>query len=373
MSLIRPIACLAAVLALLGAASNALAQYHQPFIDPTYFQPDLQFFAPAEVSAYSGGEPPNVGFYLDYDRMFINMTRPNGEASLFSPFQGDFTYGNRWELGYMTDDDTGWQFVAWNISGPDKFNRLFQERIDRINTDDDPPDDPDPILQDRNPRWYILTNSLNVARLASSEVNKTWRRKEFHDGSVFEPLVGLRYMNFQDRYRRDRYRRYDETPGPVPPPGQPDPANPNVEGNYEELSQDLSKFENAMFGGQIGFRYFGQRGHWMLSSEVRAFALQNYQTLYNTTYVIQTRYDNLGGDPELELRSRTDSILGADEFVFGGEVRAEASYELTRDINLRFGAVFMDLARGIGRGNLLRDNQQDVQIAGVSFGFTVNR
>jgi hypothetical protein len=373
MSLIRPIAWLAAVLAILGTTSSAQAQYHQPFIDPSYFNPDFQFFAPAEVSAYSGGEPANIGFYLDYDRLFLNVTRPEGEPSFFSPFQGDFTWGNRWELGYMTEEDSGWNFVYWNLSGPSKNYTLLQERIDRINDDDDPPDDPDPILQDRNPRWYNLYDSLNTAKFASTEFNKTWRKKPFHNGSIFEPLVGLRYMNFQDRYRRDTYTRYDET-GPIPgPPGQPDPADPNVEGEYEELSQDLAKFENAMFGGQVGFRYFGQRGHWLLSCELRAFALQNYQTLYNTLLVTQTRYSGLGGDVELQLRDRTDTITGAEEFVFGGEVRAEASYELTRDINLRFGGMFMNLAKGIGRGNEIRFNQQDVQMAGVTFGFTVNR
>ena len=374
MSLIRPFAWLAAVLALLGMTSSAPAQQHQPFIDPGYFNPDFQFFAPAEVSAYSGGEPANIGFYLDYDRMFLNVTRPEGEASLFSDFQGDFTWGNRYEIGYMTEESTGWQLVAWNISGPSKKNILFQERINRINTDDDPPDDPDPITQDRNPRWYHLVDSLNTARFGSLEVNKTWRRKEFHNGSIFEPLVGLRYMNFLDKYRRDTYRRYDET-GPIPgPPGQPNPAVPNVEGEYEELRKDLAKFENAMFGGQLGFRYFGQRGHWLLSAEVRAFAVQNFQTLYNTTYIRQTRYAGLeDSDVELELQSRTDLITGADEFAFGGEIRAEASYELTRDINLRFGAHFMDIARGLGRGNTIATNDQDVQMAGLTFGFTVNR
>ena len=39
--------------------------------------------------------------------------------------------------------------------------------------------------------------------------------------------------------------------------------------------------------------------------------------------------------------------------LFGGEVRGEASYELTRDINLRFGVTFLDLGQGIGRGDLL--------------------
>ena len=61
------------------------------------------------------------------------------------------------------------------------------------------------------------------------------------------------------------------------------------------------------------------------------------------------------------------------EFVWGGEVRAEASYELTRDINLRFGMVFIDLGQGIGRSRDINDNNEDVQLAGLTFGLTINR
>jgi hypothetical protein len=56
-----------------------------------------------------------------------------------------------------------------------------------------------------------------------------------------------------------------------------------------------------------------------------------------------------------------------------GEVRGEASYELTRDVNLRVGFVFLDMGQGIGRGDKLGQNNQAVQMAGVTFGFTVNR
>jgi hypothetical protein len=63
----------------------------------------------------------------------------------------------------------------------------------------------------------------------------------------------------------------------------------------------------------------------------------------------------------------------ATQFCWGGELRGEAAYELTRDINLRVGFVFLDLGQGIGRGDLLRFNNQAVQMAGVTFGFAVNR
>ena len=69
MSMIRPFAWLAMLVAIVGASASAHAQHFQPFIDPGYFgQPEFQFFAPPEVSDFSGGEPPNTGVYATYDR-----------------------------------------------------------------------------------------------------------------------------------------------------------------------------------------------------------------------------------------------------------------------------------------------------------------
>ena len=104
MSLIRPFAWLAALALVLGLAAPASAQYYSPFIDVGTFEPDFQFFAPAEVDDFGGPEPPNTGVYFDYDRVYVDMNRPNGEPSLFSDTFGDFTWGNRYEIGYMTEE-----------------------------------------------------------------------------------------------------------------------------------------------------------------------------------------------------------------------------------------------------------------------------
>ena len=88
---IRPFVWLAALLAVVSLAGTAQAQKYEPFIDPGYFgQPDFQFFAPAEVGDFGGEEPPNTGIYFDYDRLYVDVNRPDGEASLGSEFQGDF-------------------------------------------------------------------------------------------------------------------------------------------------------------------------------------------------------------------------------------------------------------------------------------------
>jgi hypothetical protein len=135
----------------------------------------------------------------------------------------------------------------------------------------------------------------------------------------------------------------------------------------------VSVFENYMIGGQLGGRLFRQTGHWLLSADVRVFAVQNFQTLNRQQLSQITRYTALNGDVELNQFNRVDTFAEAQEFVWGGEVRGEASYELTRDISLRFGMVFIDLGQGIGRSRSINDNREDVQIAGLTFGLTINR
>jgi hypothetical protein len=373
MSMMRPILRLAALAAVLNLATCAWAQGYSPFIDAGYFEPDMQFFAPAEVGDFSGPEKPNYGFYATYDKPYLNVSRPDGVLSLFSETAGDFTWGNRYELGYMTGDPTGWQVVMLHIGGPNEYVHTFQERINRFNTaDGEPPFDP--IVQDRNPRFYDIRQSINAAKLSSFELNKNWRNKEFHNGTVLEPLIGFRYMTFKDFYRNDNYVRFDADAGgePIFPPS-------TVDGRFEALTTDGAVFTNTMLGGQLGARIFNQRGHWLLSADFRFFACQNFQLLETNHTVTITRYTaaaGAGDTVQLELVTARDRLYAHNqEFVFGGEVRAEAAYELTRDISLRFGLDFLDLGQGIGRGNLITGdgNRQDVQLAGITFGFTVNR
>jgi len=86
---------------LLAAAmtANAGAQQFTPFIDPDHFQPDFQFFAPAELTEYGGEPVGKTGWFATYDRLYIYVSRPQNEASYTD---GDFTWGNRFDVGYMT-------------------------------------------------------------------------------------------------------------------------------------------------------------------------------------------------------------------------------------------------------------------------------
>jgi hypothetical protein len=131
MSMFRPIAWLAAVIVALGMAGGAWAQVptspgsshlwqFQPFADPSQFSPDFQFFAPAEVDDFGGEEKPNTGIYVSFDRTYVNVSRPINQFSFGSGNQGDFTWGNRMEIGYMLGDPSGWQAVLWHVNGPNE-------------------------------------------------------------------------------------------------------------------------------------------------------------------------------------------------------------------------------------------------------------
>jgi hypothetical protein len=378
MSKIQPIAWVAAISMALaaGASAPALAQpvrpgsdafwTFQPFVDPGYFNPDFQFFAPAEVDDFGGEEKPNTGIYVTFDRTYVNVSRPIDRFSFGSGNQGDFTWGNRMEVGYMKGDPSGWQAVVWRVNGPNEnfsssdFTERFTDNAGTL------------ILNVPQPG---AVNSVNNLKMSSFELNKVFRLKPYHNGTIVEPILGYRYMNVRDFYQR---QTLTEFPGTV---GLP------VDAVSDEFLQQIthrSIFENQLHGGQLGARIFRQRGHWMLSGQATFFALANFQALR----VINQQ--SIMANPDLELidanpldkinwfgqggdTNRQQQYYRATQFTFGGEVKGEASYELTRDVNLRVGFVFLDLGQGIGRGDTRGLNNQAVQMSGVTFGFTVNR
>jgi hypothetical protein len=113
----------------------------------------------------------------------------------------------------------------------------------------------------------------------------------------------------------------------------------------------------------------------LLSTEFRTFAMQNWQFFTFKQDQVSTLYDGTTTN-SLVLRELNQTALfdtHRSELVWGGEIRTEASYEITRDVNLRGGFVLLDLGKGIGRGQNANTNTQDVLMWGWTFGFTVNR
>ena len=383
--MIQPQLQLAAALAALMLAAAAHAQEFHPRFNPfveldEFGTPDFLYFAPADISDFGGIDPPRTGFYFSYDRMFLNVDRPDGVPSMGDGNDGDFAWGNRIDGGYMSDCHTGWGFSAHHMDGPNEGLVTFQERLVPFNDDDDPPGSGgEPILQDRNPRNYDVTQSVNVLKYSSIELSRIWRRKQFHNGAVLEPFIGVRYMTVKDFGRRETYHRYAQNVVG----DEVIPTDPRREGPYEDYLQDFFTSENSMFGGQLGVRLHKQSGHWLLSGEFRTFAVQNWQ-YYTHRFERTLTRSPLNDEVELEIHEQDIAHDYNEEFIWGGEVRAEASYQLTRSISLRSGLSVTHWGQGIGRGVVERagilaqplrflDNDQNLTMAGVTFGVEINR
>ncbi|HJN10677.1 MAG TPA: hypothetical protein QF564_18470 [Pirellulaceae bacterium] len=394
-----------------------------PFIEPLAFDPDWQFFAPAEVGEFGGGPDLNTGWFSSYARLYMWVSRPEDQAAitqftlsnvpttLGSPVDGDYGWGTRYEVGYMTDEDHGWLGSLWRIGGPHVSDVLQMERVnvakltDEQNTNFDPTSFVDlrggttaggggggggqqtavrqfrqgiPAVDANNPqsgqRDYLVTNSINDMKLSSFELNKTFRWKKMTHGSTLEPFFGFRYMRFDNYLTRQQYNRWDPAtglsqPGLFPPDLDPEPFT------VETLNSTKATFYNHMVGGQFGFRWYKRKSRWNLSSELRAFAFQNIQIFNSTTNVEVTYYEDFGIDEDVQsvTRDRQNTTGNGTEFVFGGEIRADAAFEITRDVSIQLGFNFMEIARGIGRGRTLQANDEDVTIFGFNGGFIVNR
>ncbi len=381
MSVLNLFKRLVAVVAIMAFSPSVFGQVYHPFAEPLEFNPDWQFFAPVDVDALMelpNRKRANTGWFGTYDRTYMWLSRPNVAQS---EANGDFGWGNRYDLGFMTEDRSGW-LVSLRSFGANAFDRVYQERVNRVNTADTgaQPNPLQPFIDQNDPQYrtrvYILADSLNVASMSSVEINKTWRREPYRYGGIIEPLVGVRYTSFEDHAQNQSYFRSGNlisAPGTI--------AATNL---VETLISNETTISNRMVGGQLGFRYFNYYKRWTLSSELRAFCMQNFQ---NRTYqqrteiteyagvainsaVVATAYSN-GNGAGSERTSNSESVVGF-------EARAEAAYQVTKYFSIRGGIDVIDFANGIWRGSnpgfgKIDNHNQDVQLAGFTFGLTLNR
>ena len=378
MSMFNQVCRLVAILALAALPSTVRGQAWHPFADPMEFDPDWQFFAPVDADYLEELSPrkrAHVGWFGTYDREYTLVSRSNQEGG-----GGDFTWTNRYEVGLMNKKDSGWLFTARHMGGPNVYDRVPQPRINLVNdTDVGDPLDPlfpsvernDEILRERT---YILGDSLNVAAFSSLELNKTWRMEPYRYGGIIEPLVGLRYSNFQDYSLNQDYSTTNfqlSTGGLVVP------------FLTETLTTANWRIDNRMFGGQLGFRYFNHVGRWTLSTEFRAFGMANYRREQQHFFATTTQYSGVTQGADVVVQRTTYPVLSipkqTSSFVPGFEVRAEAAYQITKHIDLRGGIDFVDLASNIRRASINPGpafgsvGNNSVQMTGFTFGVAINR
>lgn len=292
---------------------------YSPFIDQDYFDVDWQWFAPAEVGMYGGGPRPNTGWYFTYDRTHFNVTRSDQAPQ---PFQGDATWGNRIDIGFMNEDEVGWLFEAFAIRGPNDVEHGPYVPAVAPDPTQNPP-------TTGTPSSFPITQRINVARTSGVELSRVWRLDPFHYGTVVEPMLGVRFNQFTD------FNGIDAT-------------SPNT-----DSPPSLLVIENNILGLQTGVRCSHKTGHWVLSNETRFAACQNWQMSHAGS---------------------------SSQFVPVGDIRFEAAYEFSREFAFRVGWQALYYGTGIGRGdpNVLVQGpfsvtEQSVFQTGVTFGFTLNR
>ncbi len=356
---------------------------HTPFQDPFAFDPDFRWFEPIYQADFEDIKPKkraNRGWFATYDRLNLYASRPEGgpdESKL------DSGWGNRYDIGYMLREDSGWLMSYIDMSGPGKFEGFDRERLNRLNLDQltgggtvEPRFGLIVPRTDRNnpgfnTRFAAIRNSQNVIDFDSFELNKTWRLEPYHYGGMLEPMVGFRYMKFDDLFQRMDYDAglFSDPTGALAP------------GAAEIVTTEKSRAQNDMFGAQLGFRYFKFQDRFRYSAEMRTFAMANFQcntlqTTEETTYyggtTVTTGDDVLG----YFINNTRPLIRDNQEFVFGFDARAEVSYQITKMIELRGGFQLIDIAQGLWRGRLTdpstRTDQQALFVGGT-FGIALNR
>ncbi len=359
---------------------------HLPFRDPFAFDPDFRWFEPvhdADLADMKPAKRANTGWYGSYDRMELWLSRPEEQGSHWLLDHGS---GNRYDLGYMLDEDHGWAMTYMNL-GVNAFDGVNRERLNRYNLGEleGEPEPAGPPFGEVVPPWdgnnfgynerfVELRDSENVADFHSFELNKTWRLEPYHYGGMLEPLVGFRYMRFSDTYQRMVYNA-----GNFLDPYQPfDPDDPPFLPG-EQVLTDRSEATNDLVGGQFGFRYFKFVDRFRYSAELRVFSMANFQSNRRQTHSELTLYDDDETDATVAhyIRDKGQPLYGRnDEFAFGYDIRSEVSYTLTRMIELRGGFQMIDIAQGLWRGGLGEANNRTDQrgiMAGFTFGVALNR
>lgn len=384
----------AALLVRVAAAQgpNYDPQTFQPFIDPLEFGYDCQPFAPYDLTEYGALGRPRTGWFATYDRMYLSMSQPSSTNPLALPENylvpnnqllsfssdiypegssgGNFTYGNRIDMGYMKENDRGWFVSYWKVGSPNAFqvNRAETEMIFQSDGEgeegggevegggveegeegeEEAEPTPFPVGPDEDAVFGDLQNSINAGRMWSLELNKGFRQKTLHNGLVLEPFFGFRYINFTDYFVRESILS-----------GLGGPTSFRAAGNAD----------NNIFGGQLGIRAHAHRGRWLLSGEARMLTAFNYQSFSERLL----REESFVGEDET-IRFKHEDLLLFDkhELSLASELRIEAAFQVTRDIALRGGVTVLHFSRGVARG-ADADNDESMNLAGVTGGLTWRR
>jgi hypothetical protein len=362
-------------------------------------------FEPADVQPYDNWAKPKDGFFLTFDGIFWSISAPKitsiGDPNLASPlvfdssgnsfpesnsmdtgaYRAKWKLGDRTEFGYMEEHDgflvsiinTPWQ--TQSISGQG-VNVLFNEPALGLTAGGAPLGFLDFInsagITARAPWTVGELTAMNRTQLEGVEASYVYRLHQLHDGGSVEFLFGARYVELDDQFL------VSTTGGDIW-------ANGSTWDTYAK---------NKIAGPQLGVRWSKQIGMFSISSEGRAMAGINTETLTQNSLQAPLLSGPLpnptsppsAAAPAEAINTGGNHTLSFTEFTPLVEFRVEGHYELTESIVLKAGwsAIWMNgIARasdcvdytlpymGITNGN--DGNRQDVFVSGFNLGFELNR
>lgn len=261
------------------------------YANPELLEYDLQPMTPFEVTSLDGYVEPNTGFYFTYDRTYLSTSRPSQVDSNSASFPGgnDFTWGNRYELGYMGESNTG-----YNLKWLGQEGGFFSAG------------------QDSSVANPLMTRT----GVDTVGINRTFREC-LKGGGYFEPYVGIRYFGVNDSTIEDVLI---------------------VNGN----NRFIQRVSNSMVGGHVGSRFVKRNGRFTNSFDFSVGAGYNSQSYFSSDIT------TIGTTIGLSEFNRTDS-----SFTPIVDLSAFSACNLTRDITFRIGVHMLYSWEGVVRANTL--------------------
>jgi hypothetical protein len=390
-------------------------RFFQPF-HPVGFEPQWDWFAPAETSTYGNGPRAHIGYFGSYERLYWSLSKPTratiGSETATGPRVNNFSYiepdeppqftfpaintldtgfmqangawGNRWEVGYMDTDNYGWLVSVLDHVSQGQYKVAEGASIQfndplglltgyLLETADEP----------RIPIGKMAVNFdtvllKNQAYLNGVELMRMYRAPRLHHGGYFELLYGVRWLQLSDTQYVIAFE------------------NPNVETPFPNPLTDSSwstRATNNLIGPQIGARLFKQAGRWVTSLEGRFLAAANFQnvqqqaTLGDRIELISAADSTLVGSiiPSAMTGMATKQSSNATTFSPMGELRVNVALQATSNVALTVGYTGMVIGNITRASNRVSyDGPNLIGITdggehqlffanGLNFGVTVNR
>ena len=276
------------------------------YANPELFEYDYKPMTPYEVTSLDNYVAPNTGWFFTYDRTYLSTSRPSQVDSNSSQFPGgsDFTWGNRYELGYMSESNDG-----YNIRWLGQEGGFFSAG------------------QDSSVSNPLMTRT----GLDTVAINRSFREC-LKGGGYFEPYVGIRYFGVNDSTIEDVV----------------------IVGGNNRFIQRVS---NSMIGGHVGSRFVKRSGRFTNSLDCSFGAGYNSQSYFSSDIT------TTGTTIALSEFNRSDN-----SFTPIIDLSFLSACNLTRDISVRMGVHLIYSWEGIARANTLTQafNPNSLPIAPIN-------